>query len=174
MKKKVLALTMSLMMALSFAACGSQPNEESSSSSEQQSSSAEESSSTEESSSAADASTSDQAYATLQDWMESDEAALTIETTNQVIASTGMTLDLSADGNVFVYEYYVSDDLGLSALSEEQLAASLDPVVEANKDSVTTLFDNFESGYGLVLDGVRFTFFTEDGTELYSADIANE
>lgn len=118
--------------------------------------------------------TSDAAYDSLQAWMESDEAALTIETTNKVLSSSGMTIDLSADGNVFVYEYYVSDELGMGDLTQEQLAASFDPVVESQRSSIETMFSTFETAYGLVLDGVRFTFFTEDGTELYSAEVANE
>lgn len=118
--------------------------------------------------------TSDGVYDSLQAWMESDEAALTIETTNQVLSSAGMTIDLSADGNTFVYEYYVSDDLGMSNLTQEQLSASFEPVVESQRSSIESLFSNFETAYGLVLDGVRFTFFTEDGTELYSAEVANE
>ncbi len=113
-------------------------------------------------------------YATLQDWMESEEADLTIETTNKILASSGMTINLSADGDIFVYEYYVSDDLGLSSLTEEQLATSFAPVVESQQASVETLFSNFETAYGLTLGGVRFSFYSEDGTLLYSVDIANE
>lgn len=118
--------------------------------------------------------TSDAAYDSLQAWLESDDAALTIETTNQILASSGMTLDLSADGNIMVYEYYVSDELGMSSLTQEQLTASFEPVVESQRSSIATLFSSFETEYGLVLDGVRFTFFTEDGTELYSVEVANE
>lgn len=113
-------------------------------------------------------------YDSLQAWMESDEATLTVETTNQILSSSGMTIALSADGNTFVYEYYVSDDLGMSSLSEEQLAASFDTVIDSQRTSIETMFITFESAYGITLDGVRFSFFTEDGTELYSAEIANE
>lgn len=113
-------------------------------------------------------------YATLQDWMESEEADLTIETTNKILESSGMTIDLSADGNIFVYEYYVSDDLGLSSLTEDQLATAFSPMVEAQQSSIETLFSNFETAYGLTLGGVRFSFYSEEGTLLYSVDIANE
>ena len=75
---------------------------------------------------------------------------------------------------IFVYEYYVSDDLGLSSLTEDQLATAFSPMVEAQQSSIETLFSNFETAYGLTLGGVRFSFYSEEGTLLYSVDIANE
>lgn len=113
-------------------------------------------------------------YDSLEDWLASDEARLIIQSSNNSLASSGMTIDLTADGNVFVYEYYISDDLGVSALSQEQIAAALDPVVESQRASLTSLFDSFESQYGIRLDGIRVVFYTEGGDRLYSADIANE
>ena len=113
-------------------------------------------------------------YDSLQAWLDSAEAATTIETINEMLASSGITVDLTADGNTLVYEYYFSDDLGLDSLTEEQLASTLDPIVEEQSSTFASLLDSMESSYGLVLDGVRFSFFTEDGTPLYSSDITNE
>lgn len=114
------------------------------------------------------------AYGSLQDWIDSEEAQSVIDSTNAALASSGMTIDLSADGNVFVYEYYVSDDLGVKTLSQEQITAVLDPVVEGQRTNLTALFDSFQSEYGIRLDGIRVSFYTEDGDLLYSKDLVNE
>lgn len=117
---------------------------------------------------------STETYDSLQAWLDSPEAISNIETINEVLSSSGMTINLTADGNTLVYEYHISDELGLQNLTEEQLASSLDPVVEGQRSTIASLLDNIESSYGLVLDGVRFAFYAEDGALLYSSDIANE
>lgn len=115
------------------------------------------------------------AYDSLQAWLESDEAVQTIEAANDMLASSGMTMNMSADGSILVYEYYVSDALGLSDVPEEDIAASFDASVESQRASIVSMFDSFESQYGLTLDAVRFAYYTEDGSKLlYSADITNE
>lgn len=117
---------------------------------------------------------STETYDSLQAWLDSPEAISNIETINEVLSSSGMTINLTADGNTLVYEYHISDELGLQNLTEEQLASSLEPVVEGQRSTIASLLDNIESSYGLVLDGVRFAFYAEDGTLFYSSDIANE
>lgn len=115
------------------------------------------------------------AYDSLQAWAESDEAALAAEATNDIIASTGLTVNFAADGNTLVYEYYVSDSLGLNSLSPEELATAFEPVVDQYRSSISSLFDEFKTNYGLIPDGVRFVFYSEDGTtELFSSEVANE
>ncbi|MBD5461223.1 MAG: DUF4854 domain-containing protein [Lachnospiraceae bacterium] len=113
-------------------------------------------------------------YDSLQDWLDSEEARSIVEATNSALASSGMVMDLSADGNIFVYEYYISDSLGIDSLSQDQISAVLDPVIEGQRSSLLTLFAGFESDYGIRLDGIRVVFYTESGTELYSTDIVNE
>ena len=128
-----------------------------------------------ESSSASDeGSSSAAAYDSLQAWVDSEEAAMAIQESNDVLASSGMTVNISADGNVLVYEYYLSDDLGISELPEDQMEASFESTVESQKASITSLFENFESLYGLKLEAIRYSYFTEGGEELYSTDITNE
>lgn len=115
------------------------------------------------------------AYDSLQAWAESDEAALAAETTNNIISSTGLTVKFAADGNTLVYEYYVSDSLGLNTQSPEELATAFEPVVDQYRSSISSLFAEFESNYGLRLDGIRFVFYSEDGSaELFSSEIPNE
>jgi len=115
------------------------------------------------------------AYDSLQAWAESDEAALAAEATNEIIASTGLTVKFAADGNTLVYEYYASDSLGLDSQSPEELATAFEPVVDQYRSSISSLFDEFESNFGFNLDGIRFVFYSEDGSkELFSSEIPNE
>ena len=181
MKKKILVLTMSLVMALSFPACGNEPasgdntTNQGNNSTQQESSDLQESSDAQESSDTQESSDdSSQASNSLQDWMESDEAKLVIDTTNKQLEGTGMSLGLSADGNIFVYEYYIADSLGLANLSEEETTAALNAQVDAQRDGINSLFSTFEESYGITLDAVRFQFFSEDGTELFSTDVTPE
>lgn len=168
MKKKLLTLVVAATMALSFAACGSDGgNSTSTGSSATQSSAAAQSSAESSSQAESDA-------MTLEDWLKTDDAKTAESQTNSALASTGMTVKLAADGDIFVYEYTLPADDTYSSLTGDDLAAAFDPVIEANKAGLADLFESFESTYGIKLGGARFTFLTADGTELYSGDVANE
>ncbi len=110
------------------------------------------------------------AYANLQEWIDSEEAATTVETVNQTIASTGLTFDLAADGNVLIYQYYLPNDQ-FADLTEEQLNTFFDSMVDSNSSTVGSVVDMFANEYGITVDAMRFTFSYEDGTELYRKDV---
>ena len=110
---------------------------------------------------------------TLAEWITTEEAKAAQEATNSLLASTGMSVTLAADGNTFVYEYHLPSGSDYSNATAEQIAAAFDPVIEQNKASVENLFTTFEESYGIKLDGARFTFISADGTELYSGDVPN-
>lgn len=171
MKKKLLTLILTAAMALSFAACGSSGNDSANagnSSAAQASTPSTQSSAPAESSSAP----AEDDIMTLADWLKTDEAKQAEDATNSALASTGMSVKLAADGDIFVYEYTMPGEY--SSLTGDALAAAFDPVIEANKAGVENLFETFESSYGIKLSGARFTFLAADGTELYSGDVANE
>ena len=107
----------------------------------------------------------------LQEWLDSDEAAETVETINNLIASTGFTVSFAIDGNTLIYQYYLPAGLSFDDFTEEEREATFDAAVDANTDSVHTLFTMFAEEQGLVLDAVRFVVYSADGTELYSRDI---
>ena len=109
-------------------------------------------------------------YANLQEWIDSEEAATTVETVNQTIASTGLTFDLAADGNVLIYQYYLPNDK-FADLTEEQLNTFFDSMVDSNSSTVGSVVDMFANEYGITVDAMRFTFSYEDGTELYRKDV---
>lgn len=170
MRKKLLALVLTVTAVLSFAACGSNGNDAdgAGSSSAAQSAPAASSSAPAESSSQADDAM------TLETWLQSDDAKLAEEQTNSALASTGMSVKLAADGDIFVYEYTLPASDDYNGLTTEALAAAFDPVIEANKQGLEDLFESFETSYGIKLGGARFVFLTSDGKELYSGDVANE
>lgn len=118
------------------------------------------------------------AYADLQEWIESDEAAQMEEMTNNLIASTGMTVNFAAEGDTFVYEYYLSDEayeaMGLGNFSGDELQSYIESVVESQRDSLESIFTNLENTYGITLDAVRVAFYEEDGTFIVSSDIEND
>lgn len=131
-----------------------------------------------ESSASAGTSASLGAYADLQEWMDSDEAAQMVEMTNNLLASSGMTVDFTAEDNTFVYEYYLTDEtyeaMGMANYSGEQLQAAIESVVESQRASLESIFTDFEKNYGLTLDAVRVVFYQEDGTFIVSTDLLNE
>ncbi len=136
MRKKILALVLSVLMALSIAACGSKKP-------------------------------------TLDELVESKEMQEALDAMNSQVSALGITIDLAADGNTFVYKYQLPDDESFNSLSKEDAAAAFDPTIEAYKGSVEQIFTSFKSEYDIELDGVRFSFYTADGNELYSSEIEN-
>lgn len=111
-------------------------------------------------------------FSSLTDWISSSEdAALTVQSTNQSLASTGITFDLTVDGRILVYQYYLPDGYFKDGLAEEDLAAAFDSMVDAGSASVGTIVSVFMDKYGLTVDAVRFAYYSKDGTELYSRDV---
>lgn len=109
-------------------------------------------------------------YADLQEWADSEEAAAVIETTNRTLTSTGITFDLAIDGNILIYKYRLPKDSWVSGLSEEEIATTIEPLIDSMASTVDTIFTTFTDEYGLTVDAVRFVYYSAGGTELYSKD----
>ena len=121
--------------------------------------------------SADDASTggSSQGYATLEDWMNSEEQALVVSAVNSQLEPSGIAIDFYAEGNVMVMDYTYTEQQDLEGLSQEDIASVFDEQVAPTfSGMVSSLFDSFETDYGLVLDDIKLIFRNADGTELYS------
>lgn len=172
MKKKLLTLVVTAAMALSFAACGSNGGDSANAGNSSAAQISAEPSSQPSASAESSSAPAEDDTMTLEDWLKTDEAKQAEDATNSALASTGMSVKLAADGDIFVYEYTMPGEY--SSLTGDALAAAFDPVIEANKAGVENLFETFESSYGIKLSAARFTFLAADGTELYSGDVANE
>ncbi len=120
-----------------------------------------------------DASALETSYDNLQAWLDSEEGALLIEQTDEKLASSVLTAKISADGNTLVYEYYISDEF------ETDKIAAFVTEIDANMESYRTsvmpaMFRSFEMDFGIKLEGIRFVFYTEDGTRVYLKEFVNE
>ncbi|MBD5529481.1 MAG: DUF4854 domain-containing protein [Lachnospiraceae bacterium] len=112
---------------------------------------------------------SSQEYASLEDWMNSDEQRMVVSAVNSQLESSGISIEFYAEGNVMVMDYTYTEQQDLEGLSQEDIASVFDEQVAPTFSSlVSTLFDSFESDYGLVLDDIKLIFRNADGTELYS------
>lgn len=170
MRKKLLTLALTAAMVLSFAACGSK--DDSKGAADNGSSSTTQSTPTQSSAPEESSSQAEDDAMTLADWLETADAKQAESATNSALASSGMSVTLAADGNMFVYEYHLGADLDIP--SSDALDAAFGPVIEANKSGLDSLFSSFESVYGIKLDGARFVFFDSEGNEIYSGEVMNE
>ena len=75
------------------------------------------------------------------------------------------------EGNTLIYQYYLPAGLSFDDFTEEEKEATFDAMVDANADSIQTLFTMFEAERGLTLDAVRIVVCSADGTELYRRDV---
>lgn len=109
-------------------------------------------------------------YASLEEWINSEEKTLVANMLNEQLASTGMSVDLYADGNILVLDFTFTEFIDLSGLDQEQIDSQIDTLLSSFSPVAANLLDTFDSNYGLILDDVRLIFRNADGTELYSRD----
>ena len=176
MKKKLLALLLVTTTVLTFAACGSKGN---TSGNNNTASTPSGSAASTPSSAAAStpSSSAEEASATVADWYaENPSEVKAIEDgMNSQLAAAGFSCKINADGNVFIYEYYVEAITDASSLSADDLAQlETNFAATAESTDASVMFDAFEEGYGIKMDAIRFVFYAADGTELYTGEIENK
>lgn len=112
---------------------------------------------------------SSQTFASLEDWMNSDEQKALINAINQQFESVGVSIDFYAEGNVMVMDFTSTEQMDLEGISQEDMASMFESQVASVFSGMgSSLFDSFESDYGLVLDDIKMVFRNSDGTELFS------
>lgn len=112
---------------------------------------------------------SSQTFASLEDWMNSDEQKALIDAVNQQFESVGVSIDFYAEGNVMVMDFTSTEQMDLEGISQEDMASMFESQVASVFSGMgSSLFDSFESDYGLVLDDIKMVFRNSDGTELFS------
>lgn len=168
MRRKLFAVVLGITAVLAFSACGS--NQDTSGNNSNNSSAASDSAPGSETPSL------EAKIASLEDWIESVDCKEAEDAANEALSGTGMTVKLNADGNVFIYEYYLENDgaVDYSSLTADQLDTAFAPVIEANRSDLNDLFTSFEQSYDITLDAIRFTFYTADGAKLYTGEVPNE
>ena len=178
MRKKLLALVLATAAVLTFAACGDSGNDSKTNSSTP-SNSAQASTPSSSAQSSAPSSSAEEVSATVEDWLaENPSDVKEIEDAmNSQLAAAGFSCKINAEGNVFIYEYYVDALTDASSLTEADLAAldaNFEATVEAQAANISTMFEAFEEGYGVRMDAIRFVFYAGDGTELYTGEVENK
>lgn len=179
MRKKLFALALATTAVLTFAACGSDGNTSSNNSNNTTASTPSSSAASTPSSSAETPSSSAEvASASLEDWFKDNtsDVSLIEDSINSQIAGSGFTVKLNADGNVFVYEYYLDELLDTSLLSADDMAAldeSFAEMVEQQRSNLDTMFSTFEQAYDIKMDAIRCVFYNADNTELYTGEVKN-
>lgn len=112
-------------------------------------------------------------YASLQEWLGSEDAAGLAARINEQFAGLGLTFSHSADGNIYVYEFHITDDSAYRALSDEELASFFDSLVNAASNLSTDMSEMFSAAYGVRPGGFRYSFYGADGTLFYTRDTAD-
>lgn len=106
---------------------------------------------------------------TLDEILSSDEWKQEEKTWNDSVASMGMSIKTSADGNTLVFEYHLPDDEAFNAFGDTECATITDAFLGALETG--DFLGMFKEGYGLKLDAVRCAVFKADGTEIYRDEI---
>lgn len=175
MKKKLLALALATTVVLTFAACGSKGNSSNTGSNNNSASTPTSSAAASTPSSSAEApSSAESKTSSLEDWFV-DYASDIKDLENQMnagLAGSGVdSIKVSADGNIFVYEYYLDDSIDWSSIPTETVDEVFEGIIEEYSSSMSELFEGFEKDFGFSLDGLRFTFYNPDGSVFYTQDV---
>ena len=119
-------------------------------------------------------SSSTDSYGSLDEWMDGEEQKLIVTMVNEQLASVGLMIDIYADGNVLVMDYAYTEQQDLEGYTQEEINTVFEEqVIPTFSSMVTSLFDSFESDFGLILDDIRLVFRNADGTQLYSCDYSD-
>ena len=179
---RVLALTLSVLMLLSFAACGGSKNESSkpNDSSSQTSEPASQPESTPESEPAdnGDGNDSSFKFASIQEFIDSDMFQNQWGSMTQELDGSGMSIELKGEGDTLVY-LFTYDDFSSDDFDEDTLTLMADTLKEALEDDSTgstfvSIAKSLKAAVNVDKPAVRVSYQTSDGVEIasheYSAD----
>ena len=112
-------------------------------------------------------------YASLADWIASEEGQQTIATVNEQLGPQGLTCDMTAEGTVFVLGYTFTEQQDLSSLSKDEVYKLFDEsVAPALIDAGETMADAFADEYGLDITALKCVINNADGTEIYNKTVS--
>lgn len=113
---------------------------------------------------------------TLEQWVMSEEGREIESIMNDILVELmGMAFELKADGNTLVFICHYIPEIWGETTGEEMAAYFGDEESEAMVESMVEGFpQEFEDGYGIKIDGIRYVFVASDGVPFYSLDIKNE
>lgn len=111
---------------------------------------------------------------TLEQWTASEECRLIEEYANELMSAWGLNVVLLADGNTLVFGYTFSPEIW-GDFTAQELAASVDEsdlnaFTESMRDTWAGLQQEFDTTYGIKLDGYRVVYVAPDGIPFYSTE----
>ncbi len=179
MKNRILILSLSLITAFSITACGSGKDSASQSagdvsvetSSEAEKASDEAPASSEVATESSEEASSEEAEAamTLEDWINTDEAAATADAVNAQLESSGLKVAFTASGDELCMEYTFLEQVDFGNASAEEISASFEEnIAPVLATSAETMAEAFSEQYGIIIEDVRVRIFNADETELFN------
>ena len=184
MKKKILAITLSTMLAFSLAACGDaevsgsadQSSADQSSVAESTVESSEESSeeaSTEEAS--VEESSSEENSSALADWYNSADRTALEDQINGMFADSGMNffLEIEEPGTI-IYNYQYTEPLDIGDFTSEDLTSYFSSSLDAQYTTFIQEIQNFRDAYDMPLTALRINYLDADGSSLYSQEFTED
>ncbi len=184
MKKKILVMTISLTLVMSFSACGSKivKNDDPISKSEQsagaelikgkifadQSSESSQSIESTETLESSDPAASSGEDTSLSDWYEGDDRKNVEDFINNIFSGQGMHFAITLEeSDVLGYNYQYTNQIEVSDMIKEELAKG----VESGSEAVRSDIQNYRKDYGVTLNGIRLIYLNADGSVIYQQDI---
>lgn len=114
---------------------------------------------------------------TLEQWTLSEECQIAIQWANEIMKDFGMVASLKADGNMLVYEYTFSaeiwGDLTTAEMSAALETSDFEAFLSSQSGMVEGLRQEFDTSYGIKLEGVRYVYIAPDGGVVYSTELKN-
>lgn len=112
---------------------------------------------------------------TLEQWAMSEEGREIENLTNEMMKEVGLTVSLRAEGNTLVYTYNFNSEIWGTVSAQELAEAAKGSEFETLTASLQGLVDElkqeFDTAYGIKLDGIRYIYIAPDGTPFYSAEL---
>ncbi|MGN0160339.1 MAG: DUF4854 domain-containing protein [Lachnospiraceae bacterium] len=182
MRKRMTLTCLGLLAVLCISACNSKDTAQPSAStttSEETTTVAEETTTTQENTTAVEETTTTQENTTsaketintisLAEWITSTEKELTEQAINEQMASSGLTIEFSADGKILVAAYHFTQAFDYSGLTKEQLSDTFEASLA---ESAQGLADSFRNDYHIDIDDVRIEIYSVEGTILFSKAVS--
>lgn len=165
------ALSCAAVMALAFAACssGSPDSSASGSSSDSGNSESTSASTSDNSESSSSTSSASGKFASVEEYVASEELQSQLSTMKESLASSGMDISITGEGNKLIYTYTYPEGTPTDGLADS-LAAAI--------EGQTSTFKSVASALKLVVDVdspvVVVSYVTSDGTEIFSTEFTAE
>ena len=149
MKKRILALAMTLTMMLSIAACGSKPVDRNDSDNRTDDTKTEES--LEETTSQ-----DEEEGSALADWYNSDDRKTLEDTISGMFESQGLTFFVEIEEpDTIIYNYKYTEQLDLEGLTQDDINANFDASMDDVAATVISDIGRYQSTYGIPLTTIR-------------------